>query len=632
MIIMRIKFTKKVLFFIFFLYSVLYAKNIDLDLWVDENLSYCFNIPSTKLKTIHRALDKNIKNKSNLIENLKCLKCDNNVILYSLINYEKISLIKYECLEEFLENSDNFSNFLSGIVLYKMHLYEKSNESFEKFEKNEKLKNFEKIQKIGFTPENKNVHLGKLKNFYMANSYIILQKNEQAMKNVEKLIDLENNLNYKSFFIVNFLKMKHSDTFLAFLEKHVNEIEDSLLKDEIYFLITKNSLENNEYEKSKYFLSKINFKNFNKNNRENDEDIYFLKHIDFFEICNENKNVKNLFSNKTFLNLYKKKWNYKNFSKNKNSNVSISKLNFLYQYLKNLDNFNNFFKYYKLYKSLYKDFEKINDEILKFNEITNKFFEFLLKSKKYGEVKKFVKNYQNLSEKFKIENTFCKKLEFYQTIHINFCKELYKHFVNKDIFEIYNLLEKYFLSFKEITRFKANVEIKVNNSVYKIFVFLENLGNKENIEISLFFKGFYVGKIFINKKNFEIKFDKKLEKILNLYGKNILYFIKIYSEIIKNFNFNSDSTSTSDFQNYIHLYKNEILNSKIDVIFDNYQNAFFLNNIGFHFNKKCLLEHINYKNVLDLEFFEYQNKFLIKKINIKNFKLEINFIKIFEIF
>ncbi len=463
---------KKIFFFIlsFCLFSDLFAKNINLDVWVKENIKCFFS------EILEEKLSKNCKNfnkekKKFKINDLRAL--GNHIIfLKTLATSKKISSTKYEFLEKDLENSADLAGFLSGIILYNLHLYEKSNEIFKKINLNSEYKSF---------------YLEKLKNFYMANSYIILQNDEKVIEKLEKLINLEENINYKCFFVVNlikFLKFKNDDFFVEILEKNIKKLRNPLLKNEIDFLLGIKSLRKKEEKKAEYFFSKIDFKSFDKIKKNNEKfENYFLDCPDFLEIFENNKkglNLKEIFSNEKILRFYKNEKKKANFSKlNGNKNLEISKINFLYDLLitmNNLKNYKDFLKYYKIYKTLYKDLENVKDEnlVFKFNEITNEFSKILLKFKKYDEIKNLFEKNKDLPKEFKINDIFYEKIEFYKIINPDFVKDIYDFFLKKDISNIYNLLEKYFLSFQKITTLKTHLEIKNKNFSYKIFIFLEN--------------------------------------------------------------------------------------------------------------------------------------------------------------
>ena len=129
-----------------------------------------------------------------------------------------------------------------------------------------------------------------------------------------------------------------------------------------------------------------------------------------------------------------------------------------------------------------------------------------------------------------------------------------------------------------------------------------------------------MGKIFVDKENFDIHFDKKLEKMISLYNRNFLDDLPKYSEKIKKFK----------DEKILNFHKNKFFGSKKEIMFSKEQNSFFINDINFCFDKNNVLKSLIYKNIFYIYFFVCQDKFLIKKINIKDF--ELHFIKIVELF
>ena len=572
----------------------------------DKNLKYSYDFSKfSKMKNVKLIFLKKILKKNHFLGNLMILdylKKENNISsTFICKNIQKIFLLDIYFL--IFKNIYKILNF--DILEFFNFIFIVINLSFLKFLKKKlKDKNFEKmiekklelIFKLFFEKK----IFDKFLNF----------KIEKKSKFNEYLI-IDEKLSFKNVF-ENFLK---NNNFQNFSEKEKSDVLLNLL----YENFLKNIKKLNEKEKTKRFLTKLNFKFKNKINIElikNEENLLmFFLLAEIMKLSNKlkNENFENLKNKsfdkilvliKLFNNDYKenieiekieckifemvnKKMN-NIFEKTKNKHFSKNQL------LKNLSNDISYYKYYiKKEKEIFKQKIKKNIKLKKssfLNETKNTLSTNIVNLNE--SLKENIKDNDKIYNIFNISKNF--NYQFLENKEINFIME------NLKIINFDNLKKiEIFLDFYEKRILFLDDEFKKYNinKIFQVLIWIFKFEDNKNIFRTLIFQQF-VKKYFISN-------SQNLSKILDYFlnGWKCPNF-KMKRKFLKNF---------FDDEKLLKKYRNK--NLFLDLILKN--------------NQRSLKNYLNYNKIRDKNILMYYNIIKTKKWDEEKFiNLGKNFIKI----
>ena len=652
------------------------------------------------------------KSKNNFISNVNLIDDENEFFNYwnEIVkneflhrNFIKINLNEKETIKKLSEFNINLINNENENVFFAIKI--------TKIKSEKDLKNDFFIKNIinDFNSENLNILifninnssdsqlklcnkiLEKTKEKTNINDFIILgynKKNNLYIPNLNEIFinlfknKFEEKFNLKILFYKNFIEnnkkienlfefLKHFFIYLKYLK--ISEFYEEILNIiNIYFDINYENLNKNfEFNVPLKILNFDNENIYNKILSQKLSSIEFLQFLlfNYLDSCRNLRNYKNfnLFLDKFF-----------NFLTEKIKNIFFSENHFYFWLCLLINEILLYVKYIKKINGINETFILIEivqinllNYLKKFMKIYAKFFFIEIPNEKYLNLILTKKNLKEENLKFLNEEKNEKNNEnnnkFKSDINKFFNKETCEIFLNKNKFlnEYLNLLENFNILFSSVKNnnlmFKNNLELiylkflfnqfdECKNLIINIIKDFENNNNNNKkwkfIFEYLIFLLFLILNSFEEKKIDDLKIifkylkisfenDEKLIKIFGIENKNDFY--NLISNFInnENVNFNDEfginfneiiNLEFKNFDNNNNIYINKLKSTKIEL------NFFYLNKTFYFFNiEKIFIIFENLENNQKLNF-SIENQFQIKSNeNNNNFNLIIDFNNEFEL-